>query len=99
MQSLWISTQQLVIPSYTRNMKTAISLPDETYDQATTLAKKLGMSRSEFFARAAEKYAIELSASSLTAHINQALEASTSDDSAHAAVAAGRRRLAAEDDW
>lgn len=80
-------------------MKTAISLPDETYDQATALAKKLGMSRSEFFARAAEKYAIELSASSLTADINQALEAAGSDDSAAAAASAGRRRLAVEDDW
>lgn len=80
-------------------MKTAISLPDETYDQATALAKKLGMSRSEFFARAAEKYATELSASSLTAHINQALESASNDDSAAAAATAGRRRLAAGDDW
>jgi metal-responsive CopG/Arc/MetJ family transcriptional regulator len=80
-------------------MKTAISVPDETYDQATELAKRLGMSRSEFFSRAAQKYADDLSATTLTAHIDQALAAAESDDSAGAAVTAGRRRLAGEDDW
>lgn len=80
-------------------MKTAISLPDETYDQATELARKHGMSRSEFFARAAQKYATELSASTLTSSINQALEAAGDDDSAAAAASVGRRRLAVEDDW
>lgn len=80
-------------------MKTAISVPDETYDQATELAKRHGMSRSEFFARAAQKYAAELDGSTLTAHINQALEATEGDDSSRVAVAAGRRRLDAEDDW
>jgi Ribbon-helix-helix protein, copG family len=80
-------------------MKTAISVPDETYDQATELAKRYGMSRSEFFSRAARKYAAELSAATLTAHIDQALEASGGDESTRAAVAAGRRRLDAEDDW
>lgn len=80
-------------------MKTAISVPDETYARATELAKRLGMSRSEFFSRAAQRYAAELSGSTLTSHIDQALEAAGHDDASDVAVAAGRRRLAGEDDW
>jgi metal-responsive CopG/Arc/MetJ family transcriptional regulator len=78
-------------------MKTAISVPDDTYDQATALAKQHGMSRSEFFARAARKYAEELSGTALTDQIDEALAAAGSDDSTRAATAAGRDRLAAED--
>ena len=44
-----------VIPGYTKGMKTAISLPDDTYEQATRQARALGISRSEFFARAAHR--------------------------------------------
>ena len=52
-----------VIPSHTTNMKTAISLPDDTFDRASQRATELGMSRSEFFARAAQHYLDELDAS------------------------------------
>lgn len=80
-------------------MKTAISLPDETYEQATRQAAELGISRSEFFARAARRYLDELAEESLTQQIDEALEALGGDDTADVAVAAGRRRLASEDDW
>ncbi len=33
-------------------MKTAISIPDEVFRQAEQAAKRLGVSRSEFFTRA-----------------------------------------------
>ena len=45
-----------VIPGYTASVKTAISVPDETFEQATRQAAELGISRSEFFARAARRY-------------------------------------------
>jgi metal-responsive CopG/Arc/MetJ family transcriptional regulator len=80
-------------------MKTAISLPDDTYEQATRQAAELGISRSEFFARAARRYLHELAEDSLTQQIDEALDAAGSDDSAAVAVAAGRDRLASEDDW
>jgi len=88
-----------VIPGYTSGMKTAISLPDETYEQATREAAELGISRSEFFARAARRYIDDLARESLTQQIDEALDAAGSDDSAAVAVATGRRRLASEDDW
>jgi hypothetical protein len=80
-------------------MKTAISLPDETYEQATRKAAELGISRSEFMARAARSYLDQLNADSLTRQIDDALRATTQDDSGGAAAAAGRRYLAGQDDW
>jgi metal-responsive CopG/Arc/MetJ family transcriptional regulator len=80
-------------------MKTAISVPDDTFDQATKQAAELGISRSEFFTRAARRYLDELASRSLTEQVNDALQAARSDDSAAAAAAAGRKRLAAGDDW
>ena len=37
-------------------MKTAISLPDRTFEEAEKLAKRLGVSRSELFTKALESY-------------------------------------------
>ncbi len=79
-------------------MKTAISIPDETFGHVERRASSLGMSRSEFFTRAAQCYLERLDAESLTGRIDAASEWIRDDDSAAAAVAAGRRRLAAPDD-
>ncbi len=86
-----------VIPSYTSPMKTAISLPDETFDRVNKLAAALRLSRSEFFVRAAEQYLAQLESSSVTAEIDEVV-GKTKDDAARAAVAAGRRRLSGSDD-
>ncbi len=81
-------------------MKTAISVPDATFERAERQAEALGVSRSEFFTRAAQRYLEELDTHSLTARIDAALALVGSDDSATAAVAAGHRLLAGdEDDW
>lgn len=42
--------------SYTRQMKTAISVPDDVFDQAEKAAKRLGLSRSELFTRAVQEF-------------------------------------------
>jgi hypothetical protein len=57
------------------------------------------MSRSEFFAVAARRFLDELDRESITEQVNQALQAAGSDESNAAAVAAGRRRLATNEDW
>jgi len=80
-------------------MKTAISVPDDTFEQATRQAAELGISRSEFFARAARRYLDELASRSLTQQVNEALNAAGNDDSAAAAAQAGRRLLATGEDW
>lgn len=81
-------------------MKTAISVPDETFERASQRASALGMSRSEFFTRAARRYLEQLDADSLTHQIDAAVAVMRDDDSAQTAVAASRRRLARnEDGW
>jgi hypothetical protein len=81
-------------------MKTAISVPDETFARAEQRAAILGISRSEFFTRAAQRYLDQLDTDSLAGQIDAAIERIGADESADAAVAAGRRRLAqTEDGW
>ena len=87
----------VVIPGYTHVVKTAISLPDVTFERVTRRARELGMSRSELFARAAEHYLDDLDRQSLTNRVDHALDSVTPDAATTAAVTAGRRRLAQED--
>jgi hypothetical protein len=96
-----VHLRTLVIPGYTSGMKTAISVPDETFERASRRAHDLGMSRSEFFSRAAARYLDDLDAESVTRQIDEAVAAlAPQDDSAADAVAVGHRVLAdASDDW
>lgn len=80
-------------------MKTAISVPDETYARVTQRAEDLGMSRSEFFARAAEHYLAELDRDSLTRAINDALAGYRDGDDTNAAAAAAGRNVVGTGDW
>jgi hypothetical protein len=75
-------------------MKTAISVPDRTFERASHRARTLGMSRSEFFTRAAERYLDDLDSRSLTDQIDAALDQLQAPDETTAdAVAVGRRVL------
>lgn len=81
-------------------MKTAISLPDAVYAQVVHQARVLGVSRSEFFARAAERYLSDLDRASLTRRIDEALAAAGEAPETADVVAAGRRHLSdIDDDW
>lgn len=82
-------------------MKTAISLPDDTFERASRRAKDLGLSRSEFFARAANRYLEELDVESVTKQIDAALKRiGEVDESNNAAVEAGHRLLLdASNEW
>jgi len=75
-------------------VKTAISVPNDIFEHATRAAAALGISRSAFFARAAERYLQHINAESLTREIDAALARAGLDDSSSVAVTAGRRRLA-----
>jgi metal-responsive CopG/Arc/MetJ family transcriptional regulator len=82
-------------------VKTAISVPNDTYERASKRAQDLGMSRSEFFSRAAAHYLDELDSDSVTHQIDLAVTAlGDADDSAADAVNVGRRLLTGStDDW
>ena len=91
----------VIIPGYTFTMKTAISLPDDTFERVSRRAKDLGLSRSEFFARAANRYLEQLDAASVPKQINAALERLVeTDESNEAAAQAGRQFLLdVSDEW
>jgi metal-responsive CopG/Arc/MetJ family transcriptional regulator len=81
-------------------MKTAISIPDDTFEKASRRAQDLGMSRSEFFARAAVRYLEVLDAESVTHQIDEALAAlADHDEGAEDAVVVGRQVLYATPEW
>jgi metal-responsive CopG/Arc/MetJ family transcriptional regulator len=73
-------------------MKTAISLPDDTFHRVDRAAHQLGVSRSEFFARAAERWLAALEDADTTEAINRALRGVPADheftDAAAALLAA-----------
>lgn len=54
-------------------MKTAISVPDTTFERVDAVAARLGMSRSELFARAAERWIDEFEAERTTEQIDAVL--------------------------
>ncbi|UUY01824.1 type II toxin-antitoxin system HicB family antitoxin [Svornostia abyssi] len=78
-------------------MKTAISVPDATFRRVDAAAKKFGMSRSEFYARAAERWLHELEGEDVTRAINEAL--SGVDVDTRFTDEAARRLFRATGEW
>ncbi|MEZ4424831.1 MAG: ribbon-helix-helix protein, CopG family [Gemmatimonadota bacterium] len=52
-------------------MKTAISLPDDLFESADALADRLGVSRSELYARAMAEYLAKHRAEGVTDQLNR----------------------------
>jgi metal-responsive CopG/Arc/MetJ family transcriptional regulator len=75
-------------------VKTAISVPDETFQRVEQAAKRLGVSRSEFYARAAQSWLDALEDQDTTDAINHVIEG-LPDDAAFTNAAAAA--LAASD--
>jgi predicted DNA-binding protein len=84
-------------------MKTAISVPDDTFERATQRASDLGMSRSAFFSRAAEHYLEKLDGESLRSRVDEAVKLIGQDalrEASELAIAASHKRLTEnDDDW
>jgi metal-responsive CopG/Arc/MetJ family transcriptional regulator len=69
-------------------VKTAISVPDETFQRVEQAAKRLGVSRSQFYARAAQSWLDALEDEDTTEAINRAVEEIPSDSAFTDAAAA-----------
>jgi Ribbon-helix-helix protein, copG family len=81
-------------------VKTAISIPDDTFAKVTSTARALGLSRSEFMTRAAVAYLSELEVDSLKAEIDAAAKLVNTDEDTQVFVAAATRRLREQsDEW
>lgn len=60
-------------------MKTAISLPDSVFAEAEALAKKLGLSRSELYAKALQAYLHKYNQDLILNKLNQVYEQESSE--------------------
>ncbi len=81
-------------------MKTAISVPDELFEQVSKWTSVLGVGRSTFFAQAARRYVDELEKQSYTEQVDAALDLIGGDDSWRDVSDHNLRRLAEEgEDW
>ena len=69
-------TMVILIPA----MKTAISMPDEVYEQAQRCAKKLGISRSELVTRALRRFLEDEQADAVRASYDEAFGSDAGDD-------------------
>jgi predicted transcriptional regulator len=69
-------------------MKTAISIPDDVFDEAEALARRMKKSRSEIYSRAVREYVARHSAGRVTEALDDLLnaEGETADDFAKAAA-------------
>lgn len=82
-------------------MKTAISLPDDAAEHFDRVARRHGMTRSEFYRRAAEQYANELADADLTAQIDAAIDAAgqPGEELAELRRTANAHVTGASDEW
>lgn len=78
-------------------MKTAISLPDELFRRAEDLARRLGIPRSQLYARALSDYVAANSPEHTTAALNDVYADAAS--SLEPAIAAAQSAVLAEEDW
>ncbi len=60
-------------------MKTAISIPDEVFEAAERAAKKLGVSRSEFYANAVRDFVERYGRDGITEALNEIYSSIESD--------------------
>ncbi len=73
-------------------MKTAVSIPDEVFEEAERLARRMKRSRSEVYSRAIAEYVARHSPDRVTEAMDRAL-GELGEPSDGFAVAAGRRTL------
>ena len=84
-------------PSYTLQMKTAISIPDQIFSDAERTAKRLGISRSELYATAVREYVQSHVSEEVTEKLNEvySLEESSLDSSLRSMQSSSLQR----EDW
>lgn len=78
-------------------MKTAISLPDELFREAESLASRLGLSRSGLYAAALEEFIGRHRAKRVSERLDAVYSVESSD--LDAAVAQEQRKVVKRSDW
>jgi len=78
-------------------MKTAVSIPDDLFEQAERLARRTKKSRSRLFSEALQEYVSRRSPEKLTQAMDEAIAAIGDEDSAFVNAAASR--ILARTEW
>ena len=78
-------------------MKTAISIPDDVFDAADEMARRLGMSRSQLYATAVREYLDAHREHGVTARLDRLYE--HQDSSLELRVAEAQTASLDEEDW
>ena len=78
-------------------MKTAVSIPDEVFEEAERLAKRMKRSRSEIFSRALAEYIARHTPDRVTEAMNQTL--AELDESTDPFTIVTGRRLLSRTEW
>jgi metal-responsive CopG/Arc/MetJ family transcriptional regulator len=78
-------------------MKTAVSIPDDVFNEAETLAKELKTSRSEIYARALAAFVGDHAPDRVTQAMNDALD--TVDAPPDSTVIAAAHRVLRDVEW
>ena len=71
-------------------MKTAVSIPDELFEQADALASRLGQSRSEIYQKALADYVARHESVAVTRALDELADQLAAEDRAFFTVAASR---------
>ncbi len=82
---------------YTRSMKTAVSIPDEVFEEADRLARRMKRSRSEVYSRALAEYVARHAPDRVTDAMDRALDEIGRPANQFARVAS--RRVLERSDW
>ena len=80
-------------------MKTAVSIPDEIFEQADRRAKKLGISRSELVTRALREFLEDQRGQEIQASYDRAFGPGAGDDDAAEIRRAAAREALADVEW
>ena len=81
-------------------MKTAVSIPDELFASAEGLARRLGITRSELYAKALREYLREHRGEGITEHLDEVYGAEDEDEGGLDQVIARLQvRSQAEEEW
>lgn len=78
-------------------MKTAISLPDDLFASANSLARRLGLSRSALVAAALSEFIAKHRSAKVSERLNAVY--ATEDSQLDTATAAGQRRVIRRSEW
>jgi hypothetical protein len=85
--------------SYTEGMKTAISIPDEIFEEAERLAKSRGWSRSELYSNAVSAYVNNEKFLGVRERLDALYGANAQDSIVDPLLAEAQRRSLPKENW